>query len=113
MKAYKRGDIIRVMLNPVLGREMQGESRPALVLSDASFNQLGTTLIAPITQGGDFARVAGFTVTLMGSGTQTQGVIVLNQCKMLDLSVRGAKLIERAPSDVVEEALAKLQAVVA
>jgi mRNA interferase ChpB len=40
-------------------------------------------------------------------------VIVLNQCKMLDLSVRGAKLVERAPADVVEEALAKLQAVVA
>jgi mRNA interferase ChpB len=113
MKAFKRGDIIRLTLNPVQGREMQGDFRPAIVLSEAPFNQLGTTLIAPITQGGDFARVAGFAVTLMGSGTQTQGAIILNQCKMLDLSARAAKLIERAPSDVIEEALAKLQAIVA
>ena len=113
MKAFKRGDIIRLTLNPVSGREMQGDFRPALVLSEAQFNQLGTTLIAPITQGGDFSRVAGFAVTLMGSGTETQGAIILNQCKMLDLAARAAKLIERAPANVVEEALAKLQAIVA
>jgi mRNA interferase ChpB len=113
MKAFKRGDIIRLTLNPAQGREMQGDFRPVIVLSEAPFNQLGTTLIAPITQGGDFARVAGFAVTLIGSGTQTQGAIILNQCKMLDLSARAAKLIERAPADVIEEALAKLQAIVA
>jgi mRNA interferase ChpB len=113
MKAFKRGDIIRLTLNPAQGREMQGDFRPAIVLSEAPFNQLGTTLIAPITQGGDFARVAGFAVTLMGSGTQTQGAIILNQCKMLDLSARAAKLLERAPADVIEESLAKLQAIVA
>ena len=113
MKTFKRGDIIRLTLNPVHGREIQGDFRPAIVLSEAQFNQLGTTLIAPITQGGNLSRVSGFAVTLMGAGTETQGAIVLNQCKMLDVTARGAKLVERAPADVMEEALAKLQAVVA
>jgi mRNA interferase ChpB len=113
MTPFQRGDIIRLTLNPVQGREIQGDFRPAIVLSDPSFNQLGTTLIAPITQGGNLSRVFGFAVTLMGSGTETQGAIIVNQCKMLDVSARGAKFVERVPADVIDETLAKLQAVVA
>ncbi|EFA27733.1 transcriptional regulator, PemK family, partial [Haemophilus influenzae HK1212] len=35
---FKRGDIITVCLNPVVGNELQGEKRPALVLSDNKFH---------------------------------------------------------------------------
>jgi mRNA interferase ChpB len=49
----------------------------------------------------------------MGSGTQTQGAIVLSQCRKVDLAARSAKRIEAVPAFVVEEALAKLQAVLA
>lgn len=58
---------------------------------------MGVVLIAPITQGGDFARHAGFAVQLSGSGTKTHGVALVNQVRMLDLEARGAKKIEAAP----------------
>jgi mRNA interferase ChpB len=108
---FDRGDIVRVSLNPTAGREQQGDFRPALVLSPAAFNALGVALVAPITQGGDFARFAGFAVPLSGSGTETQGVALVNMVRTLDLEARGAKRIERAPAAVVDDALARLQTI--
>lgn len=78
MAAFERGDIIRVNLESVIGHEMRGGSRPALVLTSSSFNRLGDVLVAPITQGGDYARFAGFAVSSMGTGCKTQGVAVVN-----------------------------------
>ena len=108
---FDRGDIVRVSLNPTVGREMQGEMRPALVLSPRKFNALGTALVAPITQGGNSARHAGFAVSLMGCGTETQGVVLVNAVRMLDLEQRGAKKVESAPENLVAEALARLQTI--
>ncbi|CAG4923278.1 type II toxin-antitoxin system ChpB family toxin [Paraburkholderia gardini] len=108
---FDRGDIVRVKLNPRAGREQQGDFRPALVLSPAAFNALGVALVAPITQGGEFARFAGFAVPLSGSCTETQGVALVNMVRTLDLEGRGAKKIERAPVEVVDDALARLQTI--
>jgi mRNA interferase ChpB len=108
---FDRGDIVRVNLNPTAGREQQGDFRPALVLSPAAFNSLGVALVAPITQCGEFARFAGFAVPLSGSGTETQGVALVNMIRTLDLEARGAKTIERAPVEVVDDALARLQTI--
>lgn len=107
---YSRGDIVRVNLNPTEGREQQGDFRPALVLTPAAYNATGLAVIAPITQGGDFARYAGFAVTLSGAGTETQGVILCNQIRAVDLEARGAKRVESAPDFVVDDALARVQA---
>ncbi len=92
---YQRGDIVRVCLNPTVGREQQGDLRPCLVLSPADFNKLGTVLVAPITQAGDFARVQGFAVTLSGCGSETQGVVLVNGIRMLDLDAKKAKKLKR------------------
>ena len=108
---FNRGDIVRVNLNPTIGREQQGDFRPALVLSPAAFNLMGVTLVAPITQGGDFARYAGFAVPLNGAGTETQGVVLINMVRTLDLTARQAKKLEGAPDFVVDDALARLRAV--
>ena len=108
---FNRGDIVRVNLNPTVGREQQGDFRPALVLSPAAFNLMGVALVAPITQGGDFARYAGFAVSLSGSGTETQGVALVNMIRTMDLDARGARKIESAPDFVVEDALARLRAI--
>ena len=46
---FERGDIVRVSLNPTVGRELQGEMRPALVLSTREVNNtIGTALVAPM-----------------------------------------------------------------
>ncbi len=112
MAVFERGDIVVVNLEPVIGREMQGERRPALVLTTKEFNALGDVLVAPITQGGDYARFAGFAVSLMNTGCQTQGVALINKCSMMDLTTRKAKKIERAPHIVIEDALARLMALI-
>jgi len=106
---FDRGDIVLVNLEPVVGREMQGTGRPALVLSTKTFNALGDVLIAPITQGG-YARYAGFAVSLMNTGCKTQGVALVNKCRMMDLGTRKARKIERAPQEVVDDALGRLRA---
>lgn len=108
---FDRGDIVRISLNPTAGRAQEGRMRPALVLSPKRFNALGTALVAPITQGGNLARIAGFAVTPMGRGTQTQGVVLVHAVRVLDLEQRGARKVESAPPEIIEEALAKLRAV--
>ena len=109
MAVFDRGDIVSVPLDPVLGHEQRG-TRPALVLTTKNFNRLGDVLVAPISQGGDHARYAGFAVSLTGSGCKTQGVALVNKIRMLDLTARQAKKIERAPPMVIEDALSRIEA---
>jgi mRNA interferase ChpB len=106
---FDRGDIVSVPLDPAIGHEQRG-TRPALVLTTKEFNKLGDVLIAPITQGGDFARYAGFAVTLTGTGCKTQGVALVNKIRMLDLAARKARKIERAPQEVIDDAIGRLVA---
>lgn len=107
---FNRGDIVRVNLNPTEGREQQGNFRPALVLTPAAYNATGLAVIAPVTQGGDFARYAGFAVTLSGSGTETQGVVLCNQIRTVDLEARCAKRVESVPAVIMDDVLARVQA---
>ncbi|MGC9185469.1 MAG: type II toxin-antitoxin system ChpB family toxin [Thiomonas sp.] len=109
MAVFDRGDIVSVPLDPALGHEQRG-TRPALVLTPKEFNRLGDVLVAPITQGGDFARYAGFAVSLTGTGCRTQGVALANKVRMLDLTARKARRIERVTPEVIDDALARLRA---
>jgi mRNA interferase ChpB len=83
------------------------------VLFNKDFNLSGRALVAPITQGGNFERVAGWAVTLMGSGTATQGAVVVSQCRVLDMAAQGAKRIEPVSADVLDKCLAKLESMTA
>lgn len=112
MAVFDKGDIVRVCLNPTEGKETQGDFRPCLVISPKAFNKLGLTLIAPITQGGNFARTEGFAVPLIGSGTETQGVVLVNGVKSLDLAARKTVKIEKAPQMIIDEVTAILMAII-
>ena len=107
MPVFDRGDVVSVPLDLAIGHEQSG-TRPALVLTTKDFNKLGDVLVAPITQGGDFSRHAGFAVSLTGTGCRTQGVALINKVRMLDLAARKARRIERAPQAVIDEALGRL-----
>ena len=105
-----RGDIYLVSLDPTSGHEQQG-TRPVLVITPSAFNRLTRTpVVLPITSGGNFARTAGFAVSLMGAGTRTTGVIRCDQPRALDLSSRHGRRLESVPDTVMEEVLAKLAA---
>ncbi len=110
--AARQGEIHNVNLNPTAGSEIQG-LRPVLVLSNHEFNKGGRALVAPITQAGNFERVAGWSVNLTGSGTTVQGAAVISQCRVLDLAACGARRIDLAPRFVIDEALGKLEAMTA
>src|SRR3989338_2989916 len=104
----ERGDIFHVDMNPAKGREQEGK-RYVLIVSPRIFNNLGTSLVCPITQGGNFSRHAGFAVSMTGVGTKTQGVVLCNQPRVLDLKARNAKFVEKVPDVIIDEVLAKLQ----
>ncbi len=108
----RQGDVLLIALDPTAGTEIQG-TRPVLVLSNQTFNSQGRALVAPITQGGNIDRVRGWSVLLMGTGTATQGVAVISQCRILDFVSRKGKRIDAVPLTVIDEALAKLEAMVA
>lgn len=104
----ERGDIYLVSLDPTSGHEQQGK-RPVLIVSPAAFNQLTKTpIVLPITSGGNFARTAGFAVSLMGAGTNTTGVVRCDQPRALDLASRHARKLESVPAAIMDEVLAKL-----
>jgi mRNA interferase ChpB len=44
----------------------------------------------------------------MGSGTETQGVVLANQARTVDWKARGARHIESAPQTLVDEVLARV-----
>jgi mRNA interferase ChpB len=101
----ERGDILELSLDPTRGREIRG-ARPVLVLSANAFNKAsGLLLVAPITQGGSASRENGFSVTLMGTGTRTQGIVLCDQTRTVDARARTFRRVEKAPAQVVQEAL--------
>lgn len=101
-----RGDAIWLNFTPQAGHEQAGH-RPALVLSPVSYNQkAGLALLCPIT-----SQVKGypFEVQLTGT-TEVHGVILADQVKSLDWRERDAEFIEEVPEAVIQETIAKVQA---
>jgi mRNA interferase ChpB len=106
--SLRRGEIYLVSLNPTFGHEQQG-TRPVLILTKEAFNRLTRVpIVAPITNGGDFARRAGFTVPL--AGTRTTGVVRCDQMRALDMTLRKGRLLEAVPEELMGEVLARVAA---
>ena len=109
----ERGDIYLVSLDPASGREQQGR-RPVLVVTNSAFNLLtGVPIVLPITTTGNFARMAGFSVSLMGAGTATTGVVRCDQPRAIDLKSRGAKKLERIPQALIDDVLTRVATLLA
>lgn len=73
-------------------------------------NSLGTAILAPINQGVDFSRYAGFAVSFTGIDMNIHGVALVNMIGSVDLTARGAKKLS-APQIIADGALARLQAI--
>lgn len=107
----KRGDIVHLQFDPSSGHEMKGPHF-GLILSGKPFNQQGLAMICPISQGAaQAARSYGTVVTLMGSGTETQGNIHCHQLKSLDWRARKAKFKEAVAPNITTEVWARVEAI--
>ena len=86
--------------NPQKGHEQNGR-RPALVLSnDILNNHSSVALVCPIT---NTNKKHPFHIEL-DQRTQTKGVILCDQAKMLDVGARNAQFKEECPEDLWNEA---------
>jgi mRNA-degrading endonuclease toxin of MazEF toxin-antitoxin module len=104
----KRGEIWLVGLDPTEGHEQRWR-RPILIVSPEAFNRVTKVpVVLPITSGGNFARMAGFAVTLAGAGTKTTGIVRCDQPRAFDLGARGGKKLESVPDAVMDEVLARI-----
>lgn len=97
-----RGEIWHLDLEPTLGREQKGK-RFCLIVSEAKFNSNDTVWIVPITTGGEFAKLRGFTVSLDNEGLKTKGSILCHQLRTVDLRARNGKYVECVSDEILEE----------
>ena len=108
-----RGDIVRLEFDPASGREMKGPHY-GLILSGKLFNDRALAMVCPISQGvAEASRTHGAIVTLMSSGTDTQGATHCHQLKSLDWRMRKAKFKEAVPPYVTDEVYARVDAILA
>ncbi len=106
--APERGDIIWLHFTPQAGHEQVGR-RPGLVISPADYNRkVGLALVCPIT-----SKVKGYPFEVeLPHGLKTQGAILCDQIRSLDWRARRAEPFCPAPREVIEEATAKILALV-
>ena len=96
-----QGDIITLEFDPQTGHEQKGR-RPALVVSNYTFNNFtNIAMVCPITN-----TNRGFPLHVpLDERTKTNGVIMCEQVKSLDINARNALYQEKAPVDVMGEVL--------
>jgi mRNA interferase MazF len=103
-----RGDLVWIDFNPQSGREQAGR-RPALVLTPSAYNRkVGLTIFCPVT-----SQAKGYPFeTELPPGLRIQGVVLADHARSLDWRARRAKFICAAPTEVVDDVVAKVQALI-
>jgi len=98
---FEQGDIVYLDFDPQSGHEQRGR-RPALVVSNNLFNRVSNlTMVCPITH---TDRNSPFQLRL-DHRTKTDGVVMCDQARMLDLNSRRASFEEKSPADILAEAV--------
>ena len=103
--APRRGDVVRIDLNPQAGHEQAGR-RPAVVISPASYNgKVGLAVFCPVT-----SQVKGYPFeVLVPDGLPVSGVVLADQVRTLDWRARKAEFVCALPAATVGEILGKLR----
>ena len=103
-----RGDLVWLQFNPQAGHEQAGH-RPALVISPSSYNRrVGLAVCCRVT-----SQIKGYPFeVLLPKGLGVEGVILSDQVKSLDWRVRKARRIGSVPTDVLQETVGKILALV-
>jgi len=101
-----RGDLVWIDLNPRQGREQSGH-RPALVVSPKSYNR--KTSLCVICPAIRQAKGYPFEVPVRTADGATS-VILADHVRSVDWKMRRVRRIETVPDDVLDEVIARLEA---
>lgn len=103
--APARGEIWHINGDPQAGSELKGAHYYLVVTPEAMNATFRNAICAPITSGGERARVEGLTVTLDGSSTDTGKItgVILPFLRSFDLVARGATYAATVEPHVMDE----------
>jgi len=104
-----QGDIAWLDLDPQSGHEQKGR-RPVIVVSNRDFHLITNSklaMVCPITNVGR----ANLLHVELDKQTHTTGFIMCEQAKVLDITTRNYKLIEKAPIAILTKVLNRVQAI--
>ena len=105
----RQGDIIWIDFDPTKGREQAGH-RPAVVVSQTEFNDVrNLVIICPITSNKKNLRLH----IPLDNRTKTQGDIICEQVRTIDLLARKCKTIEQIPKDILEKVIEAISTLIA
>ncbi len=111
MAAYQpdRGDFIFLDFSSQAGTEQAGR-RPALVLSPMAYNvTTGLAFLCPVT---NQIKGGAFEVPIP-PGAKVTGVVLSDHLRSVDWIARNADFHSQAPTDLVLEVLARIEAILA
>lgn len=101
------GDVVWIDFDPVRGHE-QGGYRLALVISPKYYSKRSKiVLVCPIT-----SKEKGYPYEVVFSGKKAEGVILVDQLKSFDFSVRQMKFIEKIDGNILCEIKDKIHALI-
>jgi mRNA interferase MazF len=105
----ERGDVVWISLSPS-DRQKRTGRRPAVVLTPQAYNaRVGLALLCPV-----IAQIKGYPFeVLIPSGLPIEGAFLADQAESLDWRAHRIEPICPLPAAVIEEALAKLRALLA
>src|SRR5947209_14946235 len=101
----QKGDFIALSFDRQSGHEQKGR-RPAMVISNYLFNKhTGLAIVCPIT---NTNRQIAFHLAVPPTSSLT-GFVMVDQVKSVDYVSRKAKFVERAPNQLVEDAISVIE----
>lgn len=96
-----KGDFISLTFDPQSGHEQKGR-RPALVLSNYLFNKhTNLAIVCPLTT---TDRQIPFHLAVP-EGMKLTGFVMIEQVKSIDYIARQARFIQKAPTELIEDAI--------
>lgn len=96
----EKGDLVILTFDPQAGHEQKGR-RPALVISNTSFNKkLGLSIVCPITN-----TKRDFPFHIEVKSENLTGFIMTEQIKSIDYNARKVKFVEKIDEDTLNQVL--------
>jgi len=105
---FCQGDIVIVDFTPTLGHEQMGK-RPAVIISKDKYNNITKQIIVcPIT-----TKTKNLPMRIkLDERIQTQGFVMCDQVRTLDIKARNPVFAEKIPKDILDTIKRSVSAVI-